>query len=422
VNRDLKSVPRKLRLPIHILVALLLLGRPGVLRADALEDGARQLAAKIAAALSPGEAVALNVRNLSSLGPVTVTAIRRSLEAELQGRGIRLVPSRVGPVEVTVTLAENFQGHVWVAEVQRGETLRTIVTALPRSAAAPFRIVPTLAVEKELIWEQDSPIVDLALLDTVDQSMAVLEAGKLSLYKRRGDLWELRRVFSIPSKQPWPRDLRGKILRKRIESSDSLLVFLPGTQCGFSMEESPEGSALNCEAAPESSLIFPILKGQGVVGATRIPPGRNFFGPEFRADAFHATLPEPFYSAAVLADEHGNDLFVMGGVDGRAYSYDHRGISSGTTDLRGGELVGIKTNCRSGWQVLATGAGDWTQPDLLRAYEIYAGAATPVASPAEFPGPIISMGSSSDGSAVAMVANLMTGRYEAYRVSVYCGR
>jgi hypothetical protein len=216
--------------------------------------------------------------------------------------------------------------------------------------------------------------------------------------------------------------LRGKILRKRIESSDSLLVFLPGTQCGFSMEESPEGSALNCEAAPESSLIFPILKGQGVVGATRIPPGRNFFGPEFRADAFHATLPEPFYSAAVLADEHGNDLFVMGGVDGRAYSYDHRGISSGTTDLRGGELVGIKTNCRSGWQVLATGAGDWTQPDLLRAYEIYAGAATPVASPAEFPGPIISMGSSSDGSAVAMVANLMTGRYEAYRVSVYCGR
>jgi len=150
VNRDLKFVPRKLRLPIHILVALLLLGLPGVLRADALEDGARQLAAKIAAALSPGEAVALNVRNLSSLGPVNVTAIRRSLEAELQGRGIRLVPTSVGPVEVTVTLAENSQGPVWVAEVQHGETLRTIVTALPRSAAGPFHIVPTLAVEKEL--------------------------------------------------------------------------------------------------------------------------------------------------------------------------------------------------------------------------------------------------------------------------------
>ena len=129
MNRDLKFVPRKLRLPIHILVALLLLGLPGVLRADALEDGARQLAAKIAAALSPGEAVALNVRNLSSLGPVNVTAIRHSLEAELQGRGFRLVPSRVGPVEVTVTLAENSQGHVWVAEVQHGQTLRTIVTA-----------------------------------------------------------------------------------------------------------------------------------------------------------------------------------------------------------------------------------------------------------------------------------------------------
>jgi len=422
VNRDLKFVPRKLRLPIHILVALLLLGLPGVLRADALEDGARQLAAKIAAALSPGEAVALNVRNLSSLGPVNVTAIRRSLEAELQGRGIRLVPTSVGPVEVTVTLAENSQGPVWVAEVQHGETLRTIVIALPRSAAAPFRTVPALAVEKELIWEQESPIVDLALLDTVDQSMAVLEADKLSLYKRRGDLWELRRAFSIPSKQPWPRDLRGKILRQRTESSDLLLVFLPGTQCGFSMHESPEGPAPNCEPAPESSLIFPILKGQEVVGATRIPPGRNFFGPEFRADAFHATLPEPFYSAAVLADEHGKDLFLLSGVKGRVYFYDHRGISAGTADLRGSELVGIKTKCRGGWQLLATGAGDWTQPDLLQAYEVQAGVATPVASPAEFPGPIISLGSSSDGSAIAVVANLMTGRYEAYRVSVYCGR
>ncbi len=227
MNRDLKFVPRKLRLPIHILVALLLLGLPGVLRADALEDGARQLAAKIAAALSPGEAVALNVRNLSSLASVNVTAIRRSLEAELQGRGFRLVPSRVGPVEVTVTLAENSQGHVWVAEVQRGETLRTIAIALPRSAAAPFRNVWALAVEKELIWEQDSPIVDLALLDAVDQNMTVLEADKLSLYKRRGDLWELLRAFSIPSKQPWPRDLRGKMLRQRVESGDSLLVFLP---------------------------------------------------------------------------------------------------------------------------------------------------------------------------------------------------
>ncbi len=78
MNRDLKSAPRRPRLPVHILVALLLLGLPGVLRADALEDGARQLAAKIAATLSPGEAIALNVRNLSSLGPADVAGVRRA--------------------------------------------------------------------------------------------------------------------------------------------------------------------------------------------------------------------------------------------------------------------------------------------------------------------------------------------------------
>ncbi len=422
MNRDLKPASRRLRLPVHLLVALLLLGLPGVLRADGLEDGARQLAAKIAAALSPGDGVALSLRNLSSLGPADVAGVRRTLEGELHRRGFRLFPSRVVPVEVTVTLSEDPQGHVWVAEIRRSDTLRTIITGLPRSAAAPFRVVPALVIEKELIWEQESPIVDLALFDTVDQSMAVLEADKLSLYERRADLWELRRVFSLPSKKPWPRDLRGKIFRQRSESADLLQIFLPGTQCGFSMKEVLEGPALNCEPVPETSLVFPILKGQEVVGAARLLPDRNFFVAEFRARAFHANLPEPFYTAAVLPDEHGQDWFLFSGVKGRVYSYDHRGISTGTTDLRGSELVGIKTNCRSGWQLLAAGAGDWTQPDLLQSYEIHAGAATPVASPAEFPGPIISLGSSSDASAIAVVANRKTGRYEAYRVSVYCGR
>ena len=50
MNRDLKFAPRRLRLPVHIVAALLLLGLPVVLQADALEDGAKRLRNELSAA------------------------------------------------------------------------------------------------------------------------------------------------------------------------------------------------------------------------------------------------------------------------------------------------------------------------------------------------------------------------------------
>jgi len=422
VNCDSSPARRSLRLRVHLVVALLVLCLPGMVRGDALGDAARELAGRIAAALPPGEGVTLNLRNLSSLSAADVAAVRMALEAELVGRGFRLAPTTVAAAEAGVTLSEALQGYVWIAEIRRGGAVETIIATLPRPTAAPFRVVPALAIEKELIWEQENPIVDLALFADADSTMAVLEAHKLSLYERRGDLWGLRRIFSLPPGKSGSRDLRGKIFRQRSESGDALLIFLPGWRCGFSMTEMPAGPMLPCEPAAEATLQFPIVKGQEAVGATRLWPDRNYFAPEFRAAAFHADLPEPFFSAAVLSDEHGGDLFVFSGAKGRAFFYDHRGIPAGTTEIRGSELAGIKTNCRSGWQLLATGAGDWTEADSVQAYEIQAGAAAPVGPAVEFPGPIVSLSASSDGVAVAVATNLKTGRYEAYRLAIFCGR
>jgi len=94
-------------------------------------------------------------------------------------------------------------------------------------------------------------------------------------------------------------------------------------------------------------------------------------------------------------------------------------------DVRGwgSQIVGLQTGCGSGWQVLASQAGDLNIPDAVQAYEIVNRKPVPVSSPIEFAGPITELWPLADGSrAIAIARNLQTGTYEAYRLSVSCGQ
>jgi len=91
----------------------------------------------------------------------------------------------------------------------------------------------------------------------------------------------------------------------------------------------------------------------------------------------------------------------------------------------GGEVAGVGLACDGRPVVLATGKGDWTQPDSIQAYEIDATgrAATLTGSPIEFAGPVTSLWSTgASGVARAVVHNLKTGNYEAWAVTASCGR
>ena len=170
MNRDLKFVPRKLRLPIHILVALLLLGLPGVLRADALEDSARQLAAKIAAALSPGEAVALDVRNLSSLGPADVAAVRR---AELLSLAFDLRRPAVQDVRLrqAVALSIDRSSIVNVLLQKQGEAAGGLLPQWLSGYAFLFPVAADVERAKQLRHEL-STAAPLALVYDSDDALA----------------------------------------------------------------------------------------------------------------------------------------------------------------------------------------------------------------------------------------------------------
>jgi hypothetical protein len=103
-----------------------------------------------------------------------------------------------------------------------------------------------------------------------------------------------------------------------------------------------------------------------------------------------------------------------------------RGDATVPQDLDiGGDVANVGLQCDGRPVVLATGKGDWTQPDFVQAYEMDATghAATLTGNPVEFAGPVMSLwATGANGVARAVVHNLKTGEYEAYVVTASCAR
>jgi hypothetical protein len=87
------------------------------------------------------------------------------------------------------------------------------------------------------------------------------------------------------------------------------------------------------------------------------------------------------------------------------------------------EIVELTNRCGADSVVLASGTGDWTQPDTIQGYllpEILA-QAIPSGSPLELDGPVMNLhGEGTELAANAIVLNLKTGNYEGYIVTAAC--
>src|SRR6266516_1191186 len=164
-------------------------------------DPAHELAGKIATRVDSSAAILLTVRNMSSLGADEAAEAHRALRAELRREGLRLVSSsraeltesggRAGgkrrePDRVLVTLSENSQGYLWMAEIvrateQNAEPDVTMVEAARSREAQPARSPVSLVIRKLLVWEQDEPILDAAAIDIPTPCGATSESGQASL-------------------------------------------------------------------------------------------------------------------------------------------------------------------------------------------------------------------------------------------------
>ncbi len=346
-----------------------MLAVPGA--AETLADSARALAHRVGAALQPGEAAQLTVRNLSSLAASDFAPARQALEAELHSRA-----STPDAATVNVTLSENARGFLWVAEIVRaGKREAAILERAPSpderaAAAAP------LVIEKRLLWEQEACVLDIA---PSQGGLAILDPSGISVYRQEEGRWNRVKQTPVEFPKPWPRDLRG-----RLAGNGEMVAFLPGAEPG-----------------PEWPLE---------IGNARIWAPRNYF-----------TAPNlpPFFSAA-----RASDGWVLAGIDGRAQLFGATLEPLAAFAGWGSDVAGVEAKCGRGPLVLATKPSESGDPDQVQAFEIVEREAAPVGAPVEFLGPIVAMHEWADGagSVVAISRNLKTGRYAAFTLTVSCSR
>ena len=275
------------------------------------EQPAGDLAKQIAALTGPGS-VKLTIRNESSLASGEIPGIRKLLERDLRGFGVVAGGSDSATL-IRVTLSENLQGGLWVAEVVEGTETR--VTMLPVSLGATVTATggPSLTLRRTLLMTEPDPVLDAQMFSIGGvQRLVVLEPERIVSYVRNAAVlapagtasgnWIEDQHFAIAHTRPFPRDLRGELVAAQDHLFDA---YLPGALCS--------GTTTGVQitvACADSDDPWPIGASQrAFYNAMR----DSFTG--VLAPGFGMELP-PFYQASDIPRPTGTGM-LMNGVDGR---------------------------------------------------------------------------------------------------------
>ncbi len=374
--------------------------------ADSLTEGTRQIVAQIAARLGPGADAAVTVRNLSSISAAQFADIQRDLEAQFHATSLHLVPPEQAAAEVLLTLSENLEGYLWVAEIRKGETPQVIMVSMPRPpVTARAASQAALVLQKNPLWEQDAPMLDVAVLHAGGgkTQLLILEPERVVL--RDLSPPAAQQTQPIVRSSPWPRDPRGRLVLRQDHLFDA---YLPGTRCSSVGQGL---TSLSCVATDDPWPVDPTLN-------AFFASSRNFFTGILSGTGAQGKTTAPFFSAAQVED-NGAVVWVFAGVDGRVRLF--RGAGESVEDFKswGSDIAALKTACGS--QVLATHAGESGAQDTVQAFQISGQQAVPVSQPADFAGPVTALWPATDGTnAIAIAHNLKAGRYEAYSLTITC--
>lgn len=344
-----------------ILFLVFSLGVPNLVRAASLEDSAKALAAKIAAVLPAREDVSCEIRNVSSLLPDAVARIDQAVRTGLYEQGVRFAANGA-EVSVVVTLSENLKNLVWTAEVHKGESSQVVLITVER--ASQDRAVSTampVTIHSEKFWEGQERILDAGEASNGAGKfwlVLLLPEGVRIQDKQKG----VAAMTEIKSLQSANRDPWG-----------NLNVEPGGKSIGILL--APRMCIVNLETLDFSGCLSPVEPSSAPLGG-RIP---------------------------VIFD-----------------------IAPGGAPPPGkGTMIEMQPVCGRGDEFLATGGRDYTQADSVQVFEIRAGgtatSAVAVSSELDFPGPVMALHSVSP-TPRAVVRNLTTGNYEAYRLSFTCGQ
>jgi hypothetical protein len=338
-------------------------------RGQSVDDAVGALAKRVVARLAAAETARVTWRNVSSLPASDAAKIQPAFNRAVQRRVRNPMP-----VDVTLTISENVRGFLLVAEIKHEDETAVEMAEFQRDPSpAPAR--SALALERRLLWEQEAPILDVAVQG--DQ-MFVLDAAGVTRYERVSGKWEQAAAFAIASE---PRDPRGRLEL----DGDAVAIQLPG---------------LKCTGPAKLSQPVACEEGGPLVAL------RNTFD-------LHDWRGEFFASA-----EAGGDT-LLAELDGRTHVYDSAHGPQAAFEGWGSDFAAVAA-C-GGSHIVASAAGDRQSADSIALYDLVNRAPVRMSEPLEFPGPVTALWPSGDG-AMAVVRNLSTGRYAAYNLTLDCGR
>ncbi|MCU1272410.1 MAG: hypothetical protein JWN74_3704 [Acidobacteriaceae bacterium] len=373
-------------------------------------DPVSQLATQITAATGPG-VVALEINNRSSIGSADVEEIRRELTSALATSGVRVWQPDQAAANIKLTLSENVQDYVWVAQVQSGTSdAKVILVSTPRPESAPLAPnAPPVTIHATPLVSQPDPILDVAILESTPPRIVVLGRTAITIQEFTNQHWAVVQSLPVSSPNPLPRDSRGRVFLRKDHLFDA---YFPGLAC-HSTNSAP--IAMNCSPSEDP---WP-LQMQGL--SAFFSPSRNFFTGALVPGIGKQKSAPPFYSAAAIPRAN-YALWIFAGIDGQVHLLD--GINQQVLGkIRwGSNVASVHPACRPDSLVLAD-AADSEPAESIQAFEVVDREPAAVSPKLTVNGSTTALWSTPGGeNAIAVYKNSSTGNYEALQLTFDCGR
>ena len=363
----------------------------------------------IIAAVHPGWALTLSLAVAPQPGSSPATA---DLLSELATKVAAIVGSTAPPPNIAINCASNLRERVCTAEIGSGAVREVvIVTRRHQQGQADVPAAVPLVVQLRPIIAQAEQILDAAV---IGRRLLVLDAAAVTLHDSTTEGWQRVASFPLPTSDPWPRDVRGRL----IVSGATWEAYLPGTVCRGPLD--PLRGTCTREHKP-----WPL----GIENAG-MTPGRNDF----------ATRDgQKYFSVAPLEEDAGARWMLAAGNGTMVFLDEQRARLDGPPGTAD-DVAAIATACAHGSHVaVASHAGG--DVDTIRIVRVlkrspvgadldHVGAdlrgrpgVDDVAPPIALAGRVTALWTTLTGDAALAVARNPTTRgYEAFHVVLSCGR